>query len=108
MDSSDRGNHSDGASELQAVWRSRDASSHTSHRLLRLTSQSLPGKYYESASITLCGLVVRLPGSRTRGPGFDSPDLLDFLNSSGSVNGVNPALVRINEELLERKVAAPF
>jgi hypothetical protein len=35
------------------------------------------------------------------------PALPVFLSSSGSGMGVHPALVRINEELLETKVAAP-
>jgi hypothetical protein len=35
----------------------------------------------------LCGLVVRLPGCITRGPGFDSLPLPDFLSSSGSGTG---------------------
>jgi hypothetical protein len=41
----------------------------------------------------LCDLVVRLPGCRPRGPEFDSQRCLS-------------GLVRINEELLERKVGA--
>jgi hypothetical protein len=40
--------------------------------------------------------------SRVRLPAFP-----DFLSSSGSGSGVHSALVRINEGLLERKVAAP-
>jgi hypothetical protein len=35
------------------------------------------------------------------------PALPDFLSSSGSGTGVHSALVRINEEFLERKLAAP-
>jgi hypothetical protein len=35
------------------------------------------------------------------------PELPDFLSSSGSGMGVHSALVKINEELLERKVAVP-
>jgi hypothetical protein len=35
----------------------------------------------------LCGLVVRVPGYRSRGPGFNSPVLPDFLRSSGSGTG---------------------
>jgi hypothetical protein len=46
---------------------------------------------------SLCGLVFTVPGYRPRGLGFDSRVW----------NGVHSVLVRINEELLERKVAAP-
>jgi hypothetical protein len=35
----------------------------------------------------LCGLVVRVPGYRSRGPGFDSRGLPDFLRSSGYGTG---------------------
>jgi hypothetical protein len=35
----------------------------------------------------LCGLVVRVPGYRSRGPGFVSPALPDFLRSSGPGTG---------------------
>jgi hypothetical protein len=48
----------------------------------------------------LCGLVVRVPGYRSRGPGFDSPALPDFLSSGGSGTG----LTQPRED--ERKVAA--
>jgi hypothetical protein len=54
----------------------------------------------------LCGLVVRLPGYRPRGPGFESRPYEIF----GVVVDVERgplSLLRINEELLERKVAAP-
>jgi hypothetical protein len=50
--------------------------------------------------------VVRVPGYRSRGPGFDSQryqifrEIVDL--ERGPLN-----LVRIIEELLERKVAAP-
>jgi hypothetical protein len=61
---------------------------------------------------------IRLSGSRTRDFQLVSwlqtprsrvrfPALSDFLSSSGSGRGVHSALVRINEELLERKVAVP-
>jgi hypothetical protein len=53
----------------------------------------------------LCGLVVRVPGCRPRGPGFD----IGATTSSEQQwvwNGVHSALVSINEELLGRKVAA--
>jgi hypothetical protein len=35
----------------------------------------------------LCGLVVRVPDCRPRGPGFDSPEVRNFLSSSGSGMG---------------------
>jgi hypothetical protein len=35
----------------------------------------------------LCGLVIRIPGYRSRGPAFDSRALPDFLSSSGSETG---------------------
>jgi hypothetical protein len=47
----------------------------------------------------LCGLVVRVPGCRSRGPG-SSPALPDFLRSSGSGTG-SFSLVSTIEELLE-------
>jgi hypothetical protein len=51
--------------------------------------------YYWSSDFTklwssydrLSGLVVRVPGYRSRGPGFDFPALPDFLRSSGSGTG---------------------
>jgi hypothetical protein len=52
----------------------------------------------------LCGLVVRVPGYRPRGPGFDSRAL------QKDVVGLERgplSLVSITEELLEEKVAAP-
>jgi hypothetical protein len=35
----------------------------------------------------ICGLVVSVPGYRSRGPGFDSPALPDFLRSGESGTG---------------------
>jgi hypothetical protein len=54
----------------------------------------------------LCGLVVRVPGYRSRGSGFDSRRYQIFWEVVGLERGP-PILVRIIEELLERKVAAP-
>jgi hypothetical protein len=54
----------------------------------------------------LYGLVVRVPGYRSRGPGFDSRHYQIFLEVVGLERG-SLSLVRIIEELLERKVAAP-
>jgi hypothetical protein len=53
----------------------------------------------------LCGLVIRVPGYRSRGPGFDSRLYQIFWEVVGVERGPL-SLVRIIEELLERKVAA--
>jgi hypothetical protein len=53
----------------------------------------------------LYGLVVRVPGYRSRGPGFDSQALPNFLKVLG-MERCPRSLVRIIEELLERTVAA--
>jgi hypothetical protein len=50
--------------------------------------------------------VVRVPGSKPRGPGFDSRRYQIFCVAVGLELGPL-SLVRIIEELLERKVAAP-
>jgi hypothetical protein len=55
----------------------------------------------------LCNLVVRVPGCRPRSPGFDSRRYQIFCLAVGLERGPL-SLVRINEELLERKVAARF
>jgi hypothetical protein len=54
----------------------------------------------------LCGLVIRVPGYRSRGPGFDSWRYQIFWEVVGLERGPH-SLVRIIEELLEWKVAAP-
>jgi hypothetical protein len=54
----------------------------------------------------LCGLVVKVPGCKPRGPGYDSRRYNILYVAVGLERGP-PSLVRINEELLERKVAAP-
>jgi hypothetical protein len=51
----------------------------------------------------LCGLVIRVPGYRSRGPRFDTWHYQIFL---GAVERGSLSLMRINEELLEIKVAA--
>jgi hypothetical protein len=48
----------------------------------------------------LCGLVVRVPGHRSRGPEFNSPELPDCLRSSGMGIG-SLALVTVTEKILE-------
>jgi hypothetical protein len=53
----------------------------------------------------LCGLVVRIPGYRFRCPGFDSRRYQIFWEVVGVERGPL-CLLRIIEELLERKVAA--
>jgi hypothetical protein len=50
----------------------------------------------------LCGLVVRVPGYRSKGPGFDSPRYQIFWEVVGLERGPL-SLVRITEELLEWK-----
>jgi hypothetical protein len=54
----------------------------------------------------LGGLLVRVPGCRQKGPGFDSRRCQIFGVAMGLEQGaIN--FVSINEELIERKVAAP-
>jgi hypothetical protein len=54
----------------------------------------------------LCGLVVRVCGCKPRGPGFDYWRYQIFCVAVGLER--DPlSLVIINEELLDRKVAAP-
>jgi hypothetical protein len=52
----------------------------------------------------LCGLVVRVPGCKYRGPGIDSRRYQIFCVAVGLEWGPL-SLVRINENLLARKVA---
>jgi hypothetical protein len=54
----------------------------------------------------LCGLVVRVHGYRSIGPRFDSRRYRIFSEVVGLELGPL-SLVRIIEELLERKIAAP-
>jgi hypothetical protein len=54
----------------------------------------------------LCGLVVRVPGHRSRGPEFESLRYQFFWEVVG-LEWVPLYLVRITEELLDRKLAAP-
>jgi hypothetical protein len=53
----------------------------------------------------LCGLVVRVPAYRSRGPGFDSRRYQIFWEIVGLERGPL-SLVGITEELFERTVAA--
>jgi hypothetical protein len=57
---------------------------------------------YINWSDRLCGLVVRVPGYRSRGPGFDSRRYQIFWEVEGLERGPL-SLVRIIEELLEWK-----
>jgi hypothetical protein len=50
----------------------------------------------------LCGLIVRVPGYKSRGPGFDSRHYQIFWEVVGLERGPL-SLVRIIEELLEWK-----
>jgi hypothetical protein len=50
----------------------------------------------------LCGLVVRVPSYRSRGPGFDSRHYQIFWEVVGLERGPH-SIVRIIEELLEGK-----
>jgi hypothetical protein len=54
----------------------------------------------------VCGLVVRVPGYRSRGPGFDCRRYQIFWEVVGLEWG-SLSLVRIIQQLLERTVAAP-
>jgi hypothetical protein len=53
----------------------------------------------------LCGLVVRVPGYKSRGPGFESRRYQIFWEVVGLKRGPL-SLVGVIEELFERKVAA--
>jgi hypothetical protein len=54
----------------------------------------------------ICGLVVRARGCKPRGPGFDSRRYQIFCIAVG-LEWDPVSLMSINEELLERKIAAP-
>jgi hypothetical protein len=54
----------------------------------------------------LCGLVVRFRDCKPRGPGFDLRRYQIFCVAVGLERGPL-SVVRINEQLLNRKVAAP-
>jgi hypothetical protein len=58
--------------------------------------------YLRNVVERLCGLVVRVPGYRSRDPGFDSRRYQIFCEVGGLKRGPL-SLVRITEELLERK-----
>jgi hypothetical protein len=58
------------------------------------------------ACLRLCGLVVRVPGYRPTGPGFDSRHYQNFWEVLCLERGLL-SLRRINEVLFERKITAP-
>jgi hypothetical protein len=61
--------------------------------------------YYDRYSNRLCGLVVRDPGCKPRGPAFNSRHYQIFCLAVGLKQGpIN--LMRINEELFEREIVA--
>jgi hypothetical protein len=62
----------------------------------------IPYKFFPVAQSDdrLCGLVVRVPGYRYRGPGFDSRGYQIFFEIVGQERGPL-SLLRIIEELLE-------
>jgi hypothetical protein len=62
--------------------------------------------FYNYEPEHLCGLLVRVPGHRSRDPWFDSWRYQIFWEVVGLERGPL-SLVRITEELLEWKVAAP-
>jgi hypothetical protein len=62
--------------------------------------------HFHDLTDRLCGLVVRAPGYRSRGPGFHSRRYKIFWEAVGLERGPL-SLARISEELLERTVAAP-
>jgi hypothetical protein len=61
---------------------------------------------YKFMNDRFCGLVVRVPGYRSRGSEFDSRRYQIFWEVVGLERGPL-SLVNITEELLERTVAAP-
>jgi hypothetical protein len=61
--------------------------------------------WFFERSVCLCGLVVKIPGYRSRGPGFDSQRYQIFWQVIALERGPL-SLVIITEELLERKVVA--
>jgi hypothetical protein len=67
--------------------------------LQRLNSTTYLSKYF-----SFCGIVVRVPGYKSRGTGFDSRRHQIFYATVGLERGPF-SLVRINEEVLEIEVA---
>jgi hypothetical protein len=61
---------------------------------------------YLITSDSLCGLVVRVLGYRSGGPG-SIPGTTTFSEKKKTVVGLELSLVSTTEELLDRKVAAP-
>jgi hypothetical protein len=59
---------------------------HATRNVQRRSHSSVTPDYFEPAKSSLCGLVTRDPGYRSRGP-VRFPALPDFLRSSGSGTG---------------------
>jgi hypothetical protein len=80
--------------------------------LIHLTTQMIFGKGYTVIKPVdmyfdrICGLVFRVPGDSSRGPGFDSRPYQIFWEVRGLERGPL-SLVITTEELLEKEVAAP-
>jgi hypothetical protein len=72
----------------------------------RVTRLLYPNKLGVFLLDRFCSLVVTAPGFRHRGPGFDSRRYQILCIAVGLERDLF-ILVMINEELLERKVAAP-
>jgi hypothetical protein len=86
-------------SKLLVIWHPSIQNSHATDKNFKelIIFTKLPKKQDHS-----CGLVVRVPSYRPRGPGFHSQALPDFLRSNGC--GTGPfSLMRITDEIPEWK-----
>jgi hypothetical protein len=61
------------------IWNIRPSRAHFMATAVHATMQNY--------NFSCCGLVLRVPGYRSRDPGFEFPELPDFLRSSGSGTG---------------------
>jgi hypothetical protein len=71
-----------------------------------ITAKDNVSNTYIKVEDRLCGLVVKVPGYRSRGLGFDYRRYQIFWEVVGLERG-SLSLVRIIEDVLERKVATP-